>query len=280
MSGRLIQNLKNIAVSGHLGTSLIAGIIPCVPLVMEGVRADVVALSVLSIFFGSMAGFIANDLHDVLRDAINKPYRPLARGDLGVFFARATATVLLAASFSSIVLLLFVTPWSLLLAVYVVSYLVYNWINDHCILAKNIFIALGFIAPIGYSAILLGVLRDNVLFLIAGYLMFVGRELLMDVNDAKGDLLSGYRTLPNRIGEKKARLLVGFIWSISILLFALQCSVPSPDVGRLSICLASATLLLFQYSLWLKGNLSAASLRVLVISTWIPMCMFVFLLEV
>ena len=276
---RLLRNLAGVAVSGHLGTALIAAAIPCVLLVAGGIDWGVVAMSAIALIAGSMAGFLANDLHDITRDTLNKPHRPLVGGSLDIAFAKTAMKVLLFAFLTSAVLLLFVTAWALLLVAYTAFYLVYNWVNDHAVLAKNVFVALGFVAPLAYAAALLGTLDDNALFLLAGYLAFVARELLMDVNDAEGDLIAGYRTIPNRIGEKRAKVIVGLLWAAAFALLIVQWRALSQGPIRLTVFFVAAAMLFALYARWLKGGLSVAGMRVLVISTWAPMCMFAVLME-
>ncbi len=49
------------------------------------------------------------------------------------------------------------------------------------------------------------------------FFLFTGREILKDVQDVKGDLLTR-NTLPMRIGEKKAVLVASFFLMVAVLL--------------------------------------------------------------
>jgi len=66
------------------------------------------------------------------------------------------------------------------------------------------------------------------------FFLFTGREILKDVQDVKGDLLTR-NTLPMRIGEKKAVLVASFFLMVAVLLSPLPYLLHQLGIGYLII---------------------------------------------
>lgn len=262
-----------VCFSGHLGTSAIASFVSTLPLVCGGVWPAIIVSGFVSLFFGTMSAFLLNDLHDIERDSVGKPYRPLVSGKLDpllswrIFKATHTTAILFA------VILVVLTPWGLLLLAYLAFYRAYGWVNDHCILLKNLFISTAFVFPAIYSAGCLGAFWENGALYGAVYFFFVGRELLMDVNDMVGDFTAGYRTIPNRLGCNFAANLVGVLWCVAIALGVVQCLGHPTTPFWSYVQILGGIVLLLQYALWRLGGLDGPRLRILVLSTWFVICL-------
>jgi 4-hydroxybenzoate polyprenyltransferase len=89
--------------------------------------------------------------------------------------------------------------------------------------------------PIVYIVVVLGYGAVYYLLPIASMLFLVGRELLMDIRDLRGDRLAGLVTLPMRLGETvTTRIAFGLEFSAAVLLIPLVLLAPSI---RSALCL-------------------------------------------
>jgi 4-hydroxybenzoate polyprenyltransferase len=140
-------------------------------------------------------GFILNNLYDLERDRENHPERPLPRGALSLGFASALYFALLAVS------LVLVRAFATRTNVFLYLVLLLSTVNYNVVVAflpalKNLFVGLLVVTV----ALLLRSFEQNGHppneVILALFLYFVGKEMLNDVMDAKGD----GATLVKRIG--------------------------------------------------------------------------------
>jgi geranylgeranylglycerol-phosphate geranylgeranyltransferase len=178
-----------------------------------------VGLASFSAFLISAGGNCINDVFDVEIDRINKPYRPLVRGIISI----SSATWFSAVLFSlGILLSLFIKPICLLVAVLASLLLVaYSWFLKKRLLWGNLTVAL-----VSASAFLYGgvITVDFRLSLIPGgfaFLFHLGREIIKDVEDLKGDSSRGASTLPVTAGIFTSLTLSTMVFLILMVLTVL-----------------------------------------------------------
>lgn len=230
MFGRALGVFMRIS---RLDTSLIVFLSLAVPLYLRLHDYRMALGRSLPLMVIAMCGFILNDIHDAERDEENHPNRPLPRKQLTDTHAAIIYFVLLAAALAA--LRAFVdapmAAWYLLLLVALINY---NYIVTFFPFLKNIYAAGTGTIPLVILALTLGRDQVSVTTLVALFCFLLGRELLMDVEDLRGD----GNTLAKILGPVLATY-AGFalkLGSVGVLLAGAS--------GRLSINLAIAILAL------------------------------------
>ncbi|WP_375769247.1 UbiA family prenyltransferase [Archangium gephyra] len=195
------------------------------------------ARGVLYFWLFAYAFGLSNQLVGVEEDRVNKPHRPLVRGEVSVRGTRwrwvACMTLLTGVGFG-----FGVGKWALLWQLIIV---VHNeaggakrwW-------AKNLLIALGVVTQLGAAWELVGPLTAvtwrwigllaSVVFLLVS---------LQDLRDVEGDRASGRKTFPLVFGEKRTRYVLGTLFGLLPLVIhevlmkplGLTAAVVACDVG-------------------------------------------------
>ena len=206
-------------------TSLIASLSVLIGSVI-GIGADVtpylteMILSVAAAFFFSAGGFALNDYLDCDIDKINHPHRPLPAGTIMPRNALRASAVLLAAS-------LVVAVAINLQAVVIIAAATAVAISYERILKyKGIWGNLSISTLAALTFLFGGAAVDQLLSpffaSIVAFLFILGREIIMDIEDIKGDETRD--TLPRRIGTENAKrvafLLILAAMGIGILPYA------------------------------------------------------------
>ncbi|MEN8224717.1 MAG: geranylgeranylglycerol-phosphate geranylgeranyltransferase [Bacteroidota bacterium] len=188
------------------------------------------------------AGYIINDHFDVNTDRKNKPGKNMLEGKisvrkalnayyiinavailLGFYLAYLAASFQLGLVFPAIIGLLWYYSsryqrmpfWgNLIVALLSAMVLLVIWLFEFYILLKE---GADFVSVIRQ----LGTINSFVwAYALFAFLLSLTREVLKDIQDVKGDMTSGYRTLPVIWGLKRARVLAGGLIIISIILLA------------------------------------------------------------
>ncbi len=169
-----------------------------------------VALASIAAFLITGAGNAFNDYFDYRIDRVNRPGRPIPSGRISRrnAFNYAVIINLLGLGLASLVslpfleiaflntIVLFVYAWKLKAKPFVGNLSV-------AYLSASTFLAAGLITS-GFSS-----LPGSAVFILSLISLFgtLGREIFKDIEDIKGDRLSGARTLPIMWGEGKSRTL-------------------------------------------------------------------------
>ncbi len=156
------------------------------------------------------AGNAFNDVMDLDIDRINRPTRPLPAA---LISRRAAKMEALFFGVSGLVLAWWLGPANGLIASGVAGLLIL-----YCIYLKptplwgNLLVCLLGAAPFPYGAIVTGTWGRS--WIPAGFalLFHLGREIIKDIEDVKGDAAAGARTLPLRWGTAKATFLVFVVY--------------------------------------------------------------------
>jgi len=152
----------------------------------------------ISAFFISAGGNSINDFFDLEIDRINKPNRPLPRGEISPFSAlRFSISLFLL----GILLSFWVKPLSVLVAFVACGLLiVYSSHFKRKLLWGNLTVSLVSALAFFYGGIATRDFRLSLIPAAFALLFHLGREVLKDVEDLKGDTFSGASTLPIRLG--------------------------------------------------------------------------------
>jgi geranylgeranylglycerol-phosphate geranylgeranyltransferase len=172
------------------------------------------SISVLTI---SMCGFVINDLHDIEKDSQNHPDRPLPRGQISVQWAGVLYFSLLGISLTLVKL--YVAPADAFLYLSLLLGLInYNYAVSYFPSTKNLYVAALGLLPVIILVRLLPSEKNYWIVLLALFLFLLGREMLMDINDAKGDPL----TLVKKIGLGRSTKLAFAIKIVGLFALAGQ----------------------------------------------------------
>ncbi len=172
---------------------------------------DKLFFALLSASFISAGGYVINDYFDLEIDKINKPSRPLPQGEIRPRSALVFSFILFMVG---IFFSLFIKNIALILAIMAIALLIlYSFKFKRTPLFGNLVVS--FIC--GLAFIYGGLVgRDFRLSLIpAGFafLFHLGREIIKDIEDIKGDISSGAQTLPVVSGINLSLLLTTIVFS-------------------------------------------------------------------
>ncbi len=169
----------------------------------------------LAAAFVCAGGNVWNDYFDCTIDQINKPYRPYASGVIP-----GSTMVLMGVSFlcSGMVLSLFINKQAAIIAsAAIVVVMLYNIYVKRVVLLGNILIAVlsGFTFLFGAAA---GQgMQYAIIPAVFASLYHLGREVLKDVEDRKGDRQLDINTFPIKYGNKAAVIAANIIFSVVIV---------------------------------------------------------------
>lgn len=203
----MIQNLKNLLITVRLFTSSIAGITVFIMLCYSHKNISIdFFLHGMVFFLVTAYGFVINDIFDYKKDKLAKRKRPIAQDKLN----RKTAT-----SFALMIILLTILL-EFLLKDSAASFLVvqttlllltiYSLLSFNFPLLKGFITGILSITPLIYVSTIINIHFNYVVYLIVLFYIF-GRELFMDAQDYKGDILSNLKTIPYYLGIQNSKLL-------------------------------------------------------------------------
>lgn len=231
-----------------------------------------VVLAFVICFVVTAGGNAINDFYDAKIDAVNKPHRPIPSGRISPRSAFAFA-----------------------IGLFVIGIALSYFINPICffIAAANSLLLIGYAyklkrtalwsnTSIGYltgSTFLFGGAAVNeiavtfVLFLLA-MLATIGREIVKDVEDVKGDKKEGLITLPISVGAKKSATIASAFVIMAVILSPLPIVLSNFGMSYLTIVTLADVILLLgitaiekypaKSSSFLKGGMIVALLAFIV----------------
>lgn len=177
-----------------------------------------VIFACLSAFFISAGGNSINDFFDLEIDRINKPYRPLPQGEISL-------SSVLPFSFFLFLLGIFLSFWvrslGILLAFLACGLLIlYSSRLKRTLLWGNLTVS--FVAALAfiYGGIATKDFKLSLIPATFALLFHLGREILKDVEDLKGDYALGTSTMPIKLGVDFSLGICTFVFSFLIVLTA------------------------------------------------------------
>lgn len=175
-----------------------------------------VLFACLSAFFISAGGNSINDFFDLEIDRINKPYRPLPQGEISPLSAlRFSISLFLL----GVILSFWVKPLSILVALVACGLLIiYSSLLKKRFLWGNLTVSLVSALAFVYGGIATRDFRLSLIPAAFALLFHLGREVLKDVEDLKGDTSSGASTLPIRRGVNYSLVFCTLVFSLLIVL--------------------------------------------------------------
>ncbi len=159
-----------------------------------------ILLACISAWFISAGGNTINDFFDVNIDKINKPGRPLPRGSISPKSALAFSIFLFSMGFF---LSFWIKPFSPFIASLACGLLIaYSYALKKTMLWGNLTVSVVSALAFIYGGIATEDFRLSMIPAAFALLFHLGREILKDIEDIKGDSSVGASTLPLKLGVK------------------------------------------------------------------------------
>lgn len=204
----MIRTFYLMLLSSRIATSLIASFVVFVMIYNNENDIYVSFIHSLIFMLVTMYGFVINDIIDYKKDKLAKRNRPISNGDL---------TKKNASYFSLSLILISLTleyylgnSISLRIIIYIILLLtLYSFISKYLPLIKGLVTSLLCLTPIIYVNSLIEIYTNTIIYTIIFVFIF-GRELFMDAQDLKGDIISNLKTIPYYLGIEKSKI-AGFI---------------------------------------------------------------------
>jgi geranylgeranylglycerol-phosphate geranylgeranyltransferase len=178
-----------------------------------------VIFACLSALFISAGGNCLNDFFDVKIDRINKPFRPLPRKEISTKSALWFSGFLFFVGFC---LSIFIRPLIVAIAAIAIILLIFY---GHTLKRKlfwgNFVVSSVSALAFVYGGITTKDFRLSLIPAIFAFFFHMGREIIKDAQDLKGDLSLNVSSLPIRFGIRFSLALTTIIFSFLILLTSL-----------------------------------------------------------
>jgi len=174
-----------------------------------------VILAAIAFFLLLSAGNALNDYYDVETDSINKPTRPIPSGQVKRQYALTFAIILFAISLVPGLLINWIA-FSIVCMVCALLVL-YTIKLRQVLFIGNILI--GFLTGLTFiwGGFAVGATSGAIVPAVFAFLFTVGREIVKDIQDVKGDKAVGLLSLPIKWGQRRA-MYISFIFLILVIL--------------------------------------------------------------
>ena len=176
------------------------------------------------------SGYIINNFYDTEKDVINRPHQSV----LEQYVSQNTKLILyFIINFIVVIIASYVSFRSVLFfSVYIFSIWFYSHKIKKMPIVGNLISAILTITP--FFAIFLYYKNYSGLIFVFGFYLFLilaMRELVKDLENLKGDLTLGYKTVPVVYGEKTAKLMIVILVTINIFVTSYLVSIY--DLGKM-----------------------------------------------
>ena len=271
----ILKKIVGVLLVIRIFTSLMISTIVIVPFIYKGQSIVNACIAALPFFLAAAGGFALNDYYDVPKDRVNKPYRAIPSGKMKPRTALFVAQMLIALAPIIAILTSHDLVELALYGVSIIGVISYNYFVKYLSLSKTFLTAVISSLPFIYVVRVLDYPVIYYIVPIAASLYLLGRELLMDIRDMKGDRSGGITTLPMIVGENSTARL-GFLLQMLAggLLSSLLITFSSLWSSVLVYLILISTLILAW--LWFSGK--ASYRRGIVLSLWLPMLCGILLL--
>ena len=215
-----------------------------------------VAFACISAFFISGGGNCLNDFFDVEIDKINKPFRPLPKGEIpkrsALWFALFLFLVGLCVS-------LLIRPLSVVIATAAIIFLIfYNHTLKRRLFWGNFTVSFVSALAFVYGGITTKDFKLSLIPAVFAFLFHMGREIIKDIQDLKGDLFLNVASLPTRFGLRFSLSFTTIIFSSLMLLTSLPYLFNIFSLVYLIVVILGVDLVLL-YVLWSMWKDSSTS---------------------
>ncbi len=174
-------------------------------------------LAMIAVFFIGAGSMPFNDYFDYEIDKINHPKRPLPSGIFKPIYGLYIGIIFFIVGLSLSLLINFFCSIIAIIAITLICF--YELTLKNHVFIGNVVVAFTSCISFTFGGAIIGELLKPTFFTLICFFIFLGREVLMDVRDFKGDKMNRV-TLPLKIGQKSAVYFACVLIIISIgLLF-------------------------------------------------------------
>jgi geranylgeranylglycerol-phosphate geranylgeranyltransferase len=215
-----------------------------------------VAFACISAFFISGGGNCLNDFFDVEIDKINKPFRPLPKGEIS---RRSALWLSMSLFLVGLGVSLFIKPLSLVIATVAIILLIfYNHTLKRKLFWGNFTVSFVSALAFIYGGITTRDFKLSLIPAVFAFLFHLGREVIKDLQDLKGDRSLNVSSLPIRFGIRFSLAFTTAIFSFLIFLTLLPYLFNIFSLPYLIMVILGVDLVLF-YVIWSMWKDSSTS---------------------
>jgi len=202
-----------------------------------------VVLACLAAFLLEAALFASNDIMNIEEDRLNRPDRPLVKGDLT---PRQAWLLVVTCGTCGLVISMYLGTGPLILALLAFLLgLAYNAYAKRLAFFGNLIVSLLTASAFLYGSLSMSALTDKVIVFSAIALTAnLGREVIKGIRDLPGDVKAGVCTLPCEVGERESAVVSAAFIAIAIALSIVAIPLFTPVYAALIL----VTDILFAYS--------------------------------
>jgi len=215
-----------------------------------------VAFACISAFFISGGGNCLNDFFDVAVDKINKPFRPLPKGEIS---RRSALWLSMSLFLVGLGVSLFIKPLSLVIATVAIILLIfYNHTLKRKLFWGNFTVSFVSALAFIYGGITTRDFKFSLIPAVFAFLFHLGREVIKDLQDLKGDRSLNVSSLPIRFGIRFSLAFTSVTFSFLIFLTSLPYLFDIFSLPYLIMVIFGVDLVLF-YVIWSMWKDSSTS---------------------
>jgi len=200
---------------------------------------------------------IVNDIYDIEIDRINKPDRLLP---LGIVSLKEAWLYFIFSYFTAFIIAVYTgsSMFSIALCIAVLLYF-YALKLKRTVLWGNLIVAFAGAMAFIYGAMAVNDWRAGIIPAGFAFFFHLGREILKDIQDLRGDLSSKAVTFPGKYGKIPAILLINFIFALLVILTILPYIFDVYNTFYFYFVLISVDLILIYVALalWKKNDVAA-----------------------
>lgn len=201
--------------------------------------------------------FVLNDVFDRERDKLNKPGRAIASGRVGVKSGALFASVLFVISLLTLLQLPSgVQIWFIGIAPIL---LLYSQLKVAAAWAANVATATVGATMALAGAAMTGQFGYSWLIASFAFLLILGREIVKDIEDIRGDKAVGLKTMPIVFGKRASLWAVTFLWGLVVIAIPIPYAIGIFSLGYLLLALTAGLLLSISLSN-LNGDINQESI--------------------
>ena len=166
-------------------------------------------------FFASAGGMVINDYFDFDIDSVNKPERPIPRGQISrggaLYFSFALfGCAVVCAAFTNIWCIIVGIPALLLI-------ILYSWKLKRKLFVGNVAVAALSGLALLYGGIASGSIHLVSILAVIAFFATIAREMAKDIEDVEGDRLGGSQSVPVILGVEKTAQIASIFLFLAIV---------------------------------------------------------------
>ena len=166
-------------------------------------------------FFASAGGMVINDYFDFDIDSVNKPERPIPRGQISrrgaLYFSFALfGCAVVSAAFTNIWCIIVGIPALLLI-------ILYSWKLKRKLFVGNVAVAALSGLALLYGGIASGSIHLVSILAVIAFFATIAREMAKDIEDVEGDRLGGSQSVPVILGVEKTAQIASIFLFLAII---------------------------------------------------------------